>query len=42
MNLQGMAAVFNDVGIHKTRHNALSLQRFRNALGEFPRGIYSC
>src|SRR5260370_32978611 len=31
-----MAAVLDHVRIHKSRHDALSQQRLRNALSEFP------
>jgi len=39
MNLQRVAAVLDNVRIHKARHDTLSEQHFRNALGKFRRGI---
>jgi hypothetical protein len=35
MHLQRVAPVFNDIGIHETRNNALSDQRFGQSLRQF-------
>ena len=35
VDLQCVAAMFNNVGIHEARNDAFSHERFRQALGEF-------